>query len=140
MKIYLHLPEHLDSLYIEVVRSLNVRNFILCAGGIRALLEGICVDKGITKGLNKEGRTVRNLEGKINGLTDFVPLGIVKNLHGLRFLGNQALHELEIPDESELRLALNVVEDILNIVYDFDYRSQALFEKISGISNKKQAK
>ena len=106
------------------MRCFNSHNYLLCTAGLRALLEGVCADKGITSGPNKEGKIVKNLEGKINGLIDLVPMGIVENLHSLRFLGNQALHELEKPEEPELKLALQVLEDILNIVYDLDYRAQ----------------
>src|SRR5712691_8069255 len=40
----------------------------LCAGGLRFLLEGVCVDKRITKGPNVKGEIREKLEGKINGL------------------------------------------------------------------------
>ena len=139
-KVYLKLPSHLDYLYVEVVNAINSRSHLLSAAGLRALLEGLCADKGITEGLNKDGKIVKNLEGKINGLSKIVPEGIVRNLHGLRFLGNQALHELEKPEESDLLLALRVLEDIFNIVYDLDYRAQVLFEKTSKDKKSKKKK
>jgi len=128
-RYYVHLPENLSRLYSEVVKTYNQRNLILCAAGTRALLEGICVNKGIYEGPDAKGKTTKSLEGKINGLTSLVPSNIVKNLHGLRFLGNQALHELDVPDKNSIRLAITVIEDIMNIIYDLDYRAQLLFKK-----------
>jgi len=127
-KHYYKLPSKLTSLYDETVTAYNRGSLLLCTAGIRALLEGLCADKGITKGPDKQGKTVKNLEGKINGLASIVPASIVKNLHGIRFLGNQALHELEAPSRYDLGLALTVIEDIFNVVYDLDYRSQLLYE------------
>lgn len=132
-KYYVHLPDNLSHLYFEVVNTYNQGNLILCAAGIRALLEGICVNKGIYEGLNEKGKITKSLEGKINGLTSLVPPNIVKNLHGLRFLGNQALHELDVPDNNEVRLAITVIEDIMNIIYDLDYRAQLLLQKAAKI-------
>jgi hypothetical protein len=130
-KKYQKLPRNLHELYSEVVSARNRNTLLLCSAGLRALLEGLCDDKGITKGPNEKGRITRNLEGRINGLASIVPSGIVKNLHGLRFLGNQALHELEIPNRDDLDLALTVIEDILNVVYDLNYKSQLLYEKVT---------
>jgi hypothetical protein len=128
-KYYVHLPDNLSHLYSEVVATYNKGNLILCSAGLRALLEGICVNKGIYVGPNERGKNTRSLEGKINGLASIVPPGIVKNLHGLRFLGNQALHELDVPNKNDVKLAISVIEDIMNIIYDLDYRAQLLMKK-----------
>jgi len=136
-KHYVHLPENLKHLYSEIVAAYNRGNLILCSAGLRALLEGICVDKGIYEGPDEKGKNTKSLEGKINGLSSIVPSGIVNNLHGLRFLGNQALHELEVPDKTDVKLAISVIEDIMNIIYDLDYRTQLLLKKTANKSNKK---
>lgn len=128
-KYYVRLPAKLAHLYYEVSDTFNKKNLILCSAGLRALLEGICVDKGIFEGPNEKGKTTKSLEGKINGLTSIVPPSIVKNLHGLRFLGNQALHELDAPNKSDIQLAINVIEDIMNIIYELDYKAQLLMIK-----------
>lgn len=139
-KYYVHLPENLAHLYSEITATYNRGNLILCSAGIRALLEGICIDKGIGSGPDEKGKSTKSLEGKINGLASIVPPGIVKNLHGLRFLGNQALHELDIPDKNDVKLAISVIEDIMNIIYDLDYRAQLLLEKTASKSSKKTEK
>lgn len=127
-KHYVHLPDKLAHLYYEVVNAYNQKNLLLCSAGLRALLEGICVDKGITEGPNERGEITKSLEGRINGLASIVPVGIVKNLHGLRFLGNRVLHDLEMPNESGVRLAINVIEDIMSVIYELDYKAQLLMK------------
>lgn len=128
-KNYQLLPSNLRKLYFEVVNSYNNNSLLLCAFGLRALIEGLCADKGILEGPNAQGRVVNTLEGKINSLQSIVPVNIVRNLHGLRFLGNQALHELDIPPREDIELALIVIEDIFNVVYDLDYKSDLLYKR-----------
>ena len=101
----------------------------LWASGLRSLVEGICDNKGIVDGPNAKGIKTRNLEGRINSLIKFVPPNIVANLHSFRFLGNNALHRLSKPSKTDLQLALNVIEDLLNVVYDLDYHAQRLFNR-----------
>jgi uncharacterized protein DUF4145 len=127
-KHYVHLPDKLTRLYYEVINTYNQKNLLLCSAGLRALLEGICVDKEITEGPNEKGKVTKSLEGRINGLTSIVPVGIVKNLHGLRFLGNRGLHDLDVPNESGVRLAITVIEDIMNVIYELDYNAQLLMK------------
>jgi len=116
------LPPKLAKLYDEVIHAHNDNLHILCSAGVRGLIEGICADKKISG---------RNLEKKIDGMTAVLPASIVENLHGFRFIGNDAVHELEAPTEFTLTLALDVVEDILNFLYALDYKVD-LLEKLKG--------
>ena len=126
---YRTIPSHIHKIYAEVVTAFNRGMPMLCAGGLRALLEGICKDKGIDKGMTKSGKVRDTLEGKINGLVKIVPQNITQNLHSVRFFGNKALHELGVPERDELDLALTVMEDIMNVVYDLDYQADLLNRK-----------
>jgi len=116
-KQFKHLPEKLNDIYREVLRAINNETLILCAIGIRTLLEGICADKKI------EGRS---LEIKINKMSDLLPQNIISNLHSIRFLGNEAAHELTSPRLSELSLAIEICEDLLNFLYELDYKANDL--------------
>ncbi|MBK9005733.1 MAG: DUF4145 domain-containing protein [Anaerolineae bacterium] len=131
VKFYVKLSGKMRRLYNETSDAFNSQNFILCAAGLRALLESVCLDKRITEGPNEHGQIVKTLDGKINSLSKIIPPEIVKNLHSFRFLGNQALHELEIPIESDLRIALDVIEDIMNVVYELNFKSKYLFQRTS---------
>lgn len=126
---YEELPFNLALLYKEVIDSFNRRSWLLCAAGLRMLLEGICTDKGIEEGINDQGKMVKTLNGRINGLASIVPANIVKNIHGLQLLGNEAAHELTAPKRDDLELAILVTEDILNIIYELDYKSALLYRK-----------
>src|SRR5690349_7308832 len=45
-KHFLKLPPKLDRIYRETIQAFNNGTDVLCAAGLRALIEGICVDKG----------------------------------------------------------------------------------------------
>ena len=116
-KKFRQLNEKLNRIYREMIESFNKDLRILCAIGLRALLEGICADKGVTGG---------DLKRKINGLTVYIPSNIVSSLHGFRFMGNDAAHELQAPSRAELALAIEVMEDLLNFLYELDYKARKL--------------
>jgi hypothetical protein len=118
-KVFRQLPSGLNAIYKEAVAAFNHRLFITCAAGLRALIEGICEDRGI-KG--------RNLEKRIDGLESALPKNIVQSLHGFRFMGNEALHRLTAPNATNLRLAIDVSEDLLNFLYELDYKASLLRE------------
>lgn len=117
LKRFKKIPITLSKLYRESVEAYNNNLYILCSAGLRALIEGICVDKNI-KG--------RNLEKKIDALTSILPANIVKNLHRFRFMGNKALHELEPPNKNDLSLSIEVSEDLMNFIYELDYKASQL--------------
>ena len=117
-KTFKKLPGRLTDIYREILRAYNGTLRVLCALGIRALLEGICADKGISGD---------NLKTKIDNMIDIpLPENIVQNLHSLRFIGNDAAHELEAPSGDELKLAISICEDLLNYVYELDYKASQL--------------
>jgi uncharacterized protein DUF4145 len=116
-KHFRQLPTKLDDIYKEAVQASNNQMVILCGVGIRALIEGICADQKVAG---------KNLEVKINGLANILPKNIVTNLHSLRFIGNESAHELSAPLHEELQLALEICEDLLNYLYELDYKASYL--------------
>ena len=68
----------------------------------------------------------RTLEKQIDGLKKILPENIVNNIHSLRFMGNQAAHELEPPSGYDLVVALEICEDLLNYLYELDYKTSRL--------------
>lgn len=137
-KAYLNLPFTIKILYKETIDSYNNNILLLCAIGIRSLVEGICQDKKIADGNvaiqkkdgTKEVKSSKNLDGKINGLFE---KGILteenaKILHEHRYLGNEAVHELSIPSRSELELAITIIEHILNSIYEIPAKSFELIK------------
>jgi hypothetical protein len=47
----------------------------------------------------------------------------VESLHGFRFLGNKALHEVSRPSKETIAVAIDVIEDVLNLNYDLKYKA-----------------
>jgi hypothetical protein len=122
----------LAAIYKEAVTCYNGKALILCAAGLRALLEGICQDKRI-KG--------KNLKAKIEGLRARLPNNnIIRNLHHFRFMGNDAVHELAAPKATEVALAIGVIEDLMNFFYELDYKASQLREIRRSKKPKKQGK
>jgi hypothetical protein len=119
-KPYSKLKPKLAAIYKEALICYNGKALILCAAGLRALLEGVCQDKRV-KG--------RNLKAKIDGLQKILPnKNIIRNLHQFRFMGNDAAHELDAPKANELALAIGIIQDLLNFVYELDYKASQLRE------------
>ena len=121
-KDFKHLPPILKNIYQEVIVIYNHDGFILCAAGIRALLEGVCKDKGITDG---------NLEKKINAMRGQALVSIQQEsiLHDLQFLGNEVLHELQVPSHEEIDAALDIIEHIVEDLYEIAGKAGILKQK-----------
>ena len=121
-RYHVDMPLDLMKLHRETIDCYNRESNILCAFGIRSLLEAICRDKSINDGPdpNRPGERASNLGGKIEGLIEarhVTPADGVL-LHALRFLGNEAAHELLRPSTQELGTAIVVVEHAIASIYD----------------------
>ena len=116
-KRFRQLGKKLGAIYREVIESFNSDLSISCAVGLRALLEGICADKDVAG---------KDLYHRIEGLQSHLPSNIVESLHSFRFMGNVAAHELQAPTRNELQLAIEVMEDLLNFLYELEYKARRL--------------
>lgn len=135
-KYFSNLPSKIQEIYKETLHSYNARNFILCAAGLRAIVESICTYQGIKDGPveiekpngEKSLKRKDNLEGKIYGIYEkgILAKGHADILHEYRFLGNSALHELEKPSAEELALAIEIIEHILESVFEMPVKGNAL--------------
>lgn len=87
--------------------------------GIRAIVEAVCKDKNINNG---------NLKKKIDSLeeADYITKEGSLILHNLRFMGNEAAHELKVHERSELEAGLDVLEHLLQGVYIIPCKAQKL--------------
>jgi hypothetical protein len=128
-----NLPEKMNIILSETINSYNNGNFILCATGIRSIIESIYFDQVRLDGVNSW-----SLEKKIIQLAE---KGILtkKNssiLHDLRFIGNKAIHQLRIPTENELRIGIEIIEITLDAIYQIESKGNDL--KKSSNNNSKQ--
>ena len=131
-------PESIKDIYEETIKAYNNQQLILCCAGLRAIIEGICLDKGVTKGevpdLKKGGtRISSNLDGKIEGLykEGHLTKGNAEILHNLRFIGNEALHELTPPTKSELDLAIDIIQHTLGSLYEIESKAKHLKHRMT---------
>lgn len=114
-KLYRKLNPELTRLYGEIVACFDKGYLLLCTIGLRALIEGICIDKGL-----KDGK----LDQKIEGLIKLLPsVNVIEALHECRVAGNYAAHRLEALSRDETELAIDVIEGLLNFLYDLDYKA-----------------
>jgi hypothetical protein len=135
MKSFYEAPSKVRNIYKEVIATYYDNNFILCAAGVRAIMDGICSDKKILNGMvereirgTKKTKKSNALEGKIQGLLDagFISKQNVKSLHELRFFGNEAIHDLSLPSQTELEAAISVIENIIENIYEIEEKTNVI--------------
>ncbi len=135
-KGFYNVPPNLRRIYGELVDCFNNDSFILCAAGLRALVEGICVQQGVmsrpvqvpAKGGGMKTVQSKNLEVLIAGLQEkgLLTQSSAQTLHEHRYLGNSAVHELARPSETELKLAIEIVEHTLEQLYELPEKAAEL--------------
>lgn len=137
IKTLVNTPNNIKKIYRETIDAFNNNQAILCSAGIRAIIEGICNDKGIIGGnvINIKGSTIfsKNLDRKIEGLNakGFLTKFNTEILHELRFLGNDALHELSSPSNDELKMAIDIIEHSIDNIYELQHKAQMLKDEIA---------
>ncbi len=104
------LPDNTQSIYFEVLTSLNEDIPILTAIGLRALIGSVCREK------------TYNWKNLYEGIEDLSVYGIlsftqVEFLHACRFMGNSAAHEIAAPSKEQLISALDIIETLLATIY-----------------------
>lgn len=112
-----HLPDLVDEIYTEACAAYSQKSLILAGIGLRATIEAIC---------NEQNITGKELSTRISNL---VTKGLISKkdslrLHSIRFLGNDAAHEITKPSEKQLTAALTIVEHLLTTVYILDGESK----------------
>ncbi len=140
IKTFYNVPPKVRNIYREMIDAFNNEMLVLCSGGLRATIEGICNNESIVDGpvdIEKNGAMTtqrkKDLQGKIGGLFE---KGLLTKQHAIilnehRFLGNEALHSLDQPSKDELKIAIEIVEHTLENIYE-------LSEKISDLRDIKQ--
>ena len=131
IKLLEHTPKNLTRIYREVMEAYNGSSPTLCAAGLRAVVEGICVDRGVKNGPVTDKKTKKvvrrtTLEGKIEGM---VEKGLLTRkhadiLHKHRFLGNDAVHQLTSPEPDSLKAAIQIVEHTFEGIYELKHTAK----------------
>ena len=139
LKNYMNVPYNLQRIYKEAIGCYNNDFLTLCGAGVRALVEGLCKENDVTDGsveiTQHDGTTIAkkktNLQGKINGLHESGKLTKqnAEFLHEHRFLGNEAVHEFSTPSKEDLNLAIEIVENVFDTLYEIPTKGLKLKRK-----------
>ena len=116
-------PRTVRSIYTESLAAIKNQSFTLAGIGLRATIEAICNE-----------RTVKgsNLEIRIDKLAKagFVSQADVDRLHAIRFMGNDAAHEIQAADLDGLLIALKIIEHLIVSIYILDRDADGVLETL----------
>jgi len=128
------VPPKLKGLYTETITAFNNHLYTVAAASVRGLVEGICKHRGVKSGhvkvTRKDGSTRvdrrTTLEGKISGLVEagLLTQAHAKTLHAHRFLGNDALHDLYMPEPERVAAAIGIVEHTFDNLYELSAKGK----------------
>jgi hypothetical protein len=117
------LPEFIGEIYHDTLKAFEAESYLLAAAGFRAVIEATCKDLGITAG---------GLDQKINKLASngHISKKDADRLHTVRFLGNDSLHDVVRPEESQLFIVLEIIEHLLYGIYIIDKKVKDELETV----------
>lgn len=115
------LPDIVLKIYQEVLLALKEEAKILASLGLRGTVEAVCNDLNIPGG---------KLDARINKLASsgYISTKDAQRLHGIRFMGNDAAHDIKTPKDESLQVALQIVEHLLLSVYILEKRANGNLE------------
>lgn len=115
------LPDIVKIIYSEVLMALREESKVLAGLGLRAAVEAVCND------LNILGKS---LEVRINKLASsgYISKNDAERLHGIRFMGNDAAHDIKTPKDATLSVALQIVEHLIVSVYILEKKANGNLE------------
>lgn len=125
------LPDVVEEIYNETILSINEGALTLASLGLRGVIEAVCND------LQVKGR---NLEARISKLA---AMGVISSkdaerLHAIRFLGNDAAHEIKKPKRSQVDVALKIIIHLIRSVYILEAAAAGSLDTI--VTNPEQFK
>lgn len=105
-----YLPDKIKDIYKETVSALKNGLIILAAGGLRTIIEAVCNHLKIKKD---------NLSNRIDELSQkgYLTKKEAKRLHSIRFLGNDALHEVSIPKKKNVYILFDITNHMLENLF-----------------------
>jgi hypothetical protein len=118
-----NIPSLVKDIYAQAVHAIRDELNILAGIGLRATIEAICNEQKIV------GRT---LDKRIDGLTKggLISQKDAERLHAIRFLGNDAAHEIQAVEPKNLLIALRIIEHLLVNIYILDSEADGKLDTI----------
>lgn len=118
-----YLPSLVGRIYKEVILAFQEDALILAGLGLRGTVEAVCND------LQVSGRTLETRISKL-ATSGYISRKDAERLHGIRFMGNDAAHEIKRPKREQLTIALKIVEHLLSSVYILEEQAQDNLETL----------
>lgn len=115
------LPDIVRIIYSEVLIAFREDSRVLAGLGLRAAVEAVCNDLKIPG---------KSLEVRINKLASsgYISKNDADRLHGIRFMGNDAAHDIKTPKDAALSVALQIVEHLIVSVYILEKKASGNIE------------
>ena len=116
-------PKTVRSIYRESLDAIKNQSYTLAGIGLRATIEAICNERQISG---------RNLELRIDKLSKagFVSQADADRIHAIRFMGNDAAHEIQAADLESLLVALRIVEHLIVSLYILDKDADGVLQTL----------
>ena len=104
------MPETVCRIYDESIIAIIEEAYTLAGLGLRATIEAIC---------NEQNITGKDLQQRINKMQNqgLISKKDAQRLHSIRFLGNDAAHEIKKATKASVLVALKIIEHILLTLY-----------------------
>lgn len=113
------IPPLIRKVYRQSIAAYAGDASILAGIGLRATIEAVCTHLQVTGS---------SLEKRIDALakSGHISTADKRRLHAIRFLGNDAAHEVREPKAHELKVALEIVEHLIKSVFILEQRAKDL--------------
>jgi len=107
------IPNIVKSVYDESILAIQEGAFTLAGLGLRATIEAIC---------NEQNIIGKDLQKRINAMVreGLISKKDANRLHSIRFMGNDAAHEIKKAKKASVLIALKIVEHLITTVYILD--------------------
>lgn len=119
------VPDVVRSIYFETRLAIKEDALTLASLGLRGTVEAICNDLKITGS---------NLASRITKLSSqgLISKKDAERLHAIRFLGNDAAHEIKKPKRTQITVAVKIIDHLINSIYLLEKEADGSLETAVG--------
>lgn len=117
------VPDIVSEIYEETLLAIQEEAATLAGLGLRGTVEAVCNERQI-KG--------KDLKARISKLATqgWISQKDAERLHAIRFLGNDAAHEIKRPTKAQIEVALRIIEHLIVTVYILDDAARGKLDTI----------
>lgn len=116
-------PDLVGAIYKQSLEAIKSKSTVLAGIGLRATIEAICNERQVA------GRSLEQRIDKL-GKTGLISANDADRLHAIRFMGNDAAHEIQAADVKGLLIALRIIENLIVNLYILDGGADGVLETL----------